>query len=127
MKHNYTCTAERKRLPGEVLSLCMGCVCYRRMSACVFITCMRAHVNRRASCFGILMSVVRGPPIVSCDPLSRLLPKELYLPLVMITAHKEELDRNMCYSSARFSLYRGHRKKPLKVSEMYGSGCHIEI
>lgn len=73
------------------------------------------------------MSVVRGPPIVSCDPLSRLLPKELYLPLVMITAHKEELDRNMRYSSARFSLHRGHRKKPLKVSEMYGSGFHIEI
>lgn len=51
------------------------------------------------------MSVVCRPPIVSCDPLSRLLPKELYLPLLVITAHKEKLDKDMSYLSARVSFY----------------------
>ncbi len=72
--------------------------------------CACAHVNPQAGSFGILMSVVCRPPIVSCDPLSRLLPKELYLPLLVITAHKEQHDKNMSYLSACASFFAGRRE-----------------
>lgn len=71
------------------------------------------------------MSVVCGPPIVSCDPLSRILPKELYLPLLVITAHKEQHNGNMSYLSARRLLLQRHKREPLKAYELYGNGCHV--
>lgn len=50
---------------------------------------------------GILMSVVCRPPIVSCDPPNRLLPNELYLPVLVITAHQEQHDKSMSYCTVQ--------------------------
>lgn len=80
------------------------------MSVYVVGLCLSAYTHHVHVCacqsasrfFGILISVVRRPPIVSYDPLSGLLPKELYLPLLVITAHKEQHVKNMSYLSASF-------------------------
>lgn len=78
----------RKAVGEEVACLCL---------------CMLVHACQSTSMFfGILISAVHRPPIVSSDPLSRFLPKELYLPLLVITAHKEQHVKNMSYLSACF-------------------------
>lgn len=62
---------------------------------------------------------------MSCDPLSGLLPKELYLPLAMITAHKEEnLTGIGGGGSVRFSVYcsrmYSHQVSPWKLKLRLG-------
>lgn len=95
---------------GEALSPLIAASRYKmRVSVRTCAACMWCTRQSWSCCSGIFTSVVRGPPIVSCDPLSRLLPKELYLPLAMITAHKEEnLTEIGGGGSVHFSLYCSH-------------------
>lgn len=70
---------------------CCGSVCLCKHASC---TCVQADS------LAFLISAVRRPPIVGYDPLSRPLPKELYLLLPVITAHKEQHVMKMSYLSA---------------------------
>lgn len=92
---------------GEALSLLIAASRYKTVvSLCACVACMWCTRQSWSCCSGIFMSVVCGPPIVRCDPLSGLLPKELYLPLAMIAAHKEENLTGIGGSgSVRFSLH----------------------
>lgn len=57
---------------------------------------------------------------MSCDPPNRLLPNELYLPVLVITAHQEQHDKSMSYCTVQSIPASTVQEQTLTGYEIYG-------